>query len=111
MKMPNNEQAIVDDKKVNDYLLSDTHETGKAKAKYFKSFGFDITDIENLKKSLVQHANEREVEKNTPTSYGDKYELKCEIQSPDDRNPCIVTVWIIEKGKHNSTLITAYPSK
>jgi hypothetical protein len=82
-----------------------------AKTRQNFCFGFDITEIEIFKKSLVQHAIEREVEENTSTDYGDKYELKCELKTPDDRNPCIVTVWIIETGKRSPILITAYPSK
>jgi len=111
MKMPNNEQSIVDDKKITEYLLSDSHEIGKHKADFFKRFGFDISDIEVLKVSLIQHSKEREIEHTKNTDYGNKYELKCEIQTPDDRNPCIVTVWLIEHDKLNPTLVTAYPAK
>lgn len=110
MKMPNNEQSIVVDKKITHYLLSDTHEIGRHKADFFKRFGFDISDIDTFKNSLIQHSIERQIEETTTTDYGDKYELKCEIKTPDDRNPCIVTVWIIENGKQRPTLITAYPA-
>lgn len=110
MKMPNNEQAKIAEKKITRYLLSYSHEIGKDKAKFFKRFGFDATE-ELFKKSPAWHAIERDVEENTFTGYGDKYELKCEIKTPDDRNPCVVTVWIIETGRRNPILITAYPSK
>ncbi|MEJ7823651.1 MAG: DUF6883 domain-containing protein [Chitinophagaceae bacterium] len=106
--MPNNEQSIVVDKKITEYLLSDSHEIGKHKANFFKRFGFDISDIETFKHSLIQHSVEREIEQTKNTEYGNKYELKCEFQTPDERNPCIVTVWIIENGKQKPTLITAY---
>ena len=111
MKMPNNEQAIVLDKKITDYLLSDSHEIGKHKADFFKRFGFDLSDVDTFKNSLIQHSIEREIEKTNSSEYGNKYELKCEIQTPDERNPCVVTVWIIENGKQRPTLVTAYPSK
>ena len=111
MKLPNNEQAIVLDKKITDYLLSDSHEIGKHKADFFKRFGFDISDVDTFKNSLIQHSNEREIEKTNSSEYGYKYELKCEIQTPDKRNPCVVTVWIIEIGKQRPTFVTAYPSK
>lgn len=110
MKMPNNDKAIVVDKKITDYLLSDSHDIGKHKAEFFKRFGFDISDVDTFKNSLIQHSIEREIEKTKNSEYGNKYELKCELQTPDDRNPCIVTVWIIENGKQRPTLITAYPA-
>jgi hypothetical protein len=37
--------------------------------------------------------------------------LKCEIKTPDERNPCIVTVWIVENGQEVPKLVTAYPAK
>ncbi len=110
MKMPNNKQSKVFDKKITDYLLSDSHEIGKHKADFFKRYGFDISDIEAFKNSLIQHSKEREIEQTKNTEYGNKYELKCELQTPDERNPCIVTVWLIENGKQNPTLVTAYPA-
>lgn len=107
--MPNNEQSIVEEKKITHYLLSDTHEIGKHKAEFFKNFGFVITDVNTFISSLIQHSIERDIEETTTTEFGDKYELKCKIQTPDDRNPCIMTVWIIGNGKYKPTLVTAYP--
>lgn len=110
MKMPNNEQAAVPDRKITHYLLSETHEIGKHKATFFKRFGFDISDVQAFRNSLIEHSIERDIERQEETGFGDKYELRCDIQTPDKRNPCIITVWIIEKGKEVPTLITAYPS-
>ena len=62
MKMPNNDQSIVADSKITDYLLSETHEIGKHKADFFKRFGFDISDIETFRNSLIQHSIERDIE-------------------------------------------------
>jgi len=43
--MPNNDQSIVADSKITDYLLSETHEIGKHKAEFFKRFGFDLSEL------------------------------------------------------------------
>jgi hypothetical protein len=110
MKMPNNELSIIDDRKITDYLLSETHETGKHKANFFKRFGFDLTDIETFRDALLNHSFEREIEGNKKTPFGKKYKLKCEFKTPDERNPCIVTVWIIENGEESPKFITAYPA-
>ncbi len=110
MKILNNNQSFVADKKITDYLLSETHEIGKIKADFFKRFGFDITDINTFKDSLIQHSIDRDIEKTKNSDFGIKYELKCEINTPDERNPCIVTVWIIESGEELLKLITAYPA-
>lgn len=110
MKMPNNEQSIVADNKITNYLLNDNHEIGKHKANFFKRFGFDTSDIKVFKESLVIHSVEREIEQTKNTLFGTKYELKCEIKTPDKRNPCIVTVWIIENTENTPKLVTAYPA-
>ena len=88
MKIPNNNLSFIADKKIRDYLLSDIHEIGKHKADFFKRFGFDISDIDTFKGSLIQHSIDREIEKTKESDFGIKYELK----TLDERNPCIVTV-------------------
>lgn len=111
MKMPNNTEAIVDTNKITDYLLSDTHEIGKHKAAFFKSFGFDVSSPITITKALKAHAEERVILNSKDSPYGKKYELECEIETPDDRNPCIVSVWIIENNTNEPRLITAYSAK
>lgn len=111
MKIPNNNLSFVADNKITDYLLSDIHEIGKHKAVFFKRFGFDISDINTFKGSLIQHSIDRDIEKTKDSDFGVKYELKCEINTPDNRNPCIVTVWIVESGQEKPKLVTAYPDK
>jgi len=109
MKIPNNNQSIVADNKITDYLLSETHEIGKRKADFFKRFGFDIKDIDTLRDSLIQHSIDRDIEQTKNSEFGIKYELKCEIKTPDKRNPCIVSVRIVENGQEEPKLVTAYP--
>lgn len=111
MKIPNNNLSFVADNKITDYLLNESHDTGKFKAVFFKRFGFDISAIEVFKDSLIQHSIDREIEKTIDTKFGIKYELKCKINTPDKRNPCIVTVWIVENEQEEPKLVTAYPSK
>ena len=110
MKIPNNNQSFVADNKITDYLLSEFHEIGKHKADFFRRFGFDVADINTFKDSLIQHSIDRDIEKTKNTDFGVKYELKCEINTPDERNPCIVTVWIVESGETLPKFITAYPA-
>ena len=111
MKMPNNTQAIIEASKISDYLLSDTHEEGKSKSAFFKRFGFDEIIPSIFEAALKNHAREREIENKTETPFGEKFQLKCDINTPDGRNPCIVTVWILENDKQRPKLITAFPGK
>ena len=111
MKMPNKEQATIDDGKIMDYLLNDSHLHGKHKAQFFKRFGFDAPNAHALKESLILHAITRDIAKTEKSIHGVKYILECEIETPDLRNPCITSVWIIEEGSLHPRLITAYPNQ
>ena len=110
MKIPNCEKSIVEDEKITAYLLNDSHFIGKHKSKYFKRFGFDAADIGTFKESLIQHSIDRDIGNSKKSKFGKKYELKCEIKTPDKRNPCVVTIWIVEKDNACPRLITAYPT-
>ncbi|MBK6820546.1 MAG: hypothetical protein IPG85_13565 [Bacteroidetes bacterium] len=85
-------------------------EIGKHKADFSSVSSFDLSDVETFKVSLVQHSIDRDIEK-TKIQTLELNELKCEIKTPDKRNPCIVTVWIVEKGQQEPKLVTAYPAK
>jgi hypothetical protein len=111
MKIPNNTEAIVDANKITDYLLSETHEQGKSKAAFFKRFGFDSSSSTIFEEALKTHAVDREIVKENDSPYGKKYQLECDIDTPDERNPCIVSVWIVENDSDEPRLITAYPAK
>ena len=109
--MPNSALSFVAREKITDYLLSPTHATGKDKAKFFSGFGFNIMEIDVFRNALIEHSVVRDVESNQTSPFGMKYKLVCEIQTPDQRNPCIVSVWIIDSGTDAPKLITAYPDK
>jgi hypothetical protein len=59
--LPEPASAVVDDRKVRSYLLSDSHPAGRAKAAFFRRFGFRASSWRNLRKALIEHAREAEV--------------------------------------------------
>ena len=110
MKIPNNDQSVVLPEKITKYLMNCNHETGKHKAQFFSSFGFTVEDSGTFRNALIQHSIDRDIEFINDTGFGVKNKLVCKIQTPDERNPCIVTVWIVESGTIAPKLITAYPN-
>lgn len=94
--------------KITDYLLNPTHPIGGAKAQFFLAFGFSQSDWIALKKSLLDHPRNNPVATHVSTSQGEKYTVSCSRVTPDGRNPCVVSVWIIEPDS-NPRLVTAYP--
>ena len=54
--LPNAENAIVDPRKVRDYLLSPTHPIGHFKAVVFNALGYSVENWELLAEDLRAHA-------------------------------------------------------
>jgi hypothetical protein len=107
-QLPGATNASVPDDKSR-YLLDPAHSLEAAgKSKFFTSLGF--SDWAALKKALLEHPQVNQAGPPINTGYGDKYVVSCSLTTPDGRNPCIVSVWIIEPPDPNPRLITAYPN-
>jgi hypothetical protein len=107
--LPNAEDSFIDSSKLTDYLLSSSHPVGKAKAKFFTAFGFCVEAADQMNEALLQHGKSRTVVEQTESEHGVKYVVECGIETPDARNPCIRSVWIVEAGQTSPRLVTAYP--
>ncbi len=79
MKLPNNREAVVSERKITGYLLSEDHPVGKAKAKFFKSLGYSRENIRQICDALVSIAVFNEVTETIGTPYGMKYIIDGEI--------------------------------
>ena len=95
--------AYVDQAKVN-YLLR----TGKSK--FFLQHGFDPSNPQELEAALLCHPMQNAYENIFFTVHGVKYTVRCSMPSPDTRNPCTFTVWIIDVGQNTPRFVTAYAS-
>ena len=107
-QLPGVANATLDDAKITNYLLDPTHPIGAAKAKFFASFGFLKANWPDLKRALLDHPQAHAVASQTTCSHGEKFEVSCSLTSPDGRNPCVVSVWIIEPSNPNPRFVTAY---
>jgi hypothetical protein len=107
--VPGCDQAVIEPAKITDYLLSSTHPVGRAKASFFKSFGFrdDIPDV--LAQALLAHIRGNSVADIEASPFGTKYRVDGPLASPDGRNPLVSTVWIISGGETIPRLVTAFP--
>ena len=105
----NASRATVAPNKLTEYLLSIEHKDGKAKAKFLMQFGFNPSKPEILKDALLLHVLTRPVVVSKTSIHGEVTTVKCEIESPDGRNPCIQTVWIINHGETSPKFVTLIP--
>jgi hypothetical protein len=107
--LPNVYNAYVPDAKVRDYLLDPNHPGNGGKHKFFQLFGFSQSRWTVLQNALSLHPQTNPVVKTSPNPYGTRYEVKCSLVSPDGRNPCITTVWVMDPLSSAPRMITAYP--
>lgn len=110
MHVPQAEAAFVEKRKIRDYLLSPSHPQDSGKAAFFQLFGFGAAQWEVMRDALTWHPVANVVSKVTQSPHGTKYEVRCSTTSPDGRNPCITTVWIVE-GARSPRLVTAFPGQ
>ena len=108
MKLPNADQAIIDGRKLYDYLLSFAHPTGRFKARFFAQLGYRSDNWRRLADDLrTQHAS-HDAQALGPNEYGVKYQIKAPLKGPLGPPAPVVSVWFIRKGESVPRFVTAY---
>lgn len=110
LRLPRPDGLLVERSKITGYLLCDTHKDGASKATFFASFGFHVADWQAFAIALRQHGRDRDVVAAERNDFGIKYVVRCKLLTPDARNPCIDSVWIVE-DEGAPRLVTAYPNR
>ena len=109
MKLPNANALIVERGKILEYLLNPLHRYGAVKERFFTAFGCRADDWEILAESLCEHGRRHEIVRTHETSFGPRYIVEGELNTPAGRSPRVRTVWQFDEGKIAPRLITAYP--
>lgn len=109
-QLPRAAHATLADAKITQYLLNPAHPRGAAKARFFAAFGFSLANWAELKRALLNHPRQNPATDRASSSQGEKFEVSCALVTPDGRNPCIVSIWLIEPPSPNLRFITAYPN-
>jgi hypothetical protein len=109
MIIPNADNLMIEESKIRDYLLNVLHPDGSGKAAFFMRFGFNMENWEKLAQALRKHALTYDVKSNVESQYGIRYIIDGKLETPDNRNPLVRTVWITEKDSKQPRLVTVYP--
>jgi hypothetical protein len=109
MHLPNTRDAVIDPRKLTGYLLSLSHPVEKAKAKFFRSLGFDETNLAEFEQAIREVAIRHEVAEQIATAFGIKYVIVGQLENPQNREMIICTVWIVEDETQPPRFVTAYP--
>lgn len=84
--------------------------THPSKARFFTLHGFDPSRPHELDAALRKHPTQNRVESVIQSPNGEKFTIRCSMPSPDGRNPCALTVWIIATGQSRARFVTGYAS-
>jgi hypothetical protein len=108
-KLPDFTAATVEMRKIVAYLLSPSHPDGASKAIFFSSFGFQVSQWQELADALRELAVKSSVVETVETPHGRKYIVDGILETPSGASPAVRTVWIIDSGGQVPRLVTAFP--
>jgi hypothetical protein len=100
---------MVPARKIPEYLLSESHPEGRAKAAFFRSFGFRRDRPEVLEAALLLLARTVDVTE-MPFAFGTKYVGTGSLQCPDGREAQVIVVWVLLDHQPPPRFVTAYPA-
>lgn len=108
MKLPHADRAVVDIRKLRDYVLDLSHDTGKHKARKFASFlGITAEDAGELRKILLNIAQTEEAEPFFVDSYGQRYRIDFMLEWRG-KVAQVRSGWILEHGSTVPRLTSCY---
>lgn len=110
MSLPKSEKAYVPAEKLKDYLLSKTHAVGKAKAKFFRTFGYTERNSGRLAADLLSIAASEGTPQVVVSDYGTKYIMDGDLVTPTGATVRLRTVWVAEPHDERPRFVTAYPA-
>ncbi len=111
MRIPGADDAIVDPFKVLNYLLSPVHETGRQKARFFATLGYNRSNWTTFAAELRSHALSEKAQHTETAFFGTKYTVAQPVTGPSGRSAIIVTVWIVRPEERRPRLVTAYQGR
>jgi len=111
MKLPNGELAIIDERKIKEYLLSPSHPVGRFKLKFLAGIGFGPDRWRPFIAVLAELAENGEAKIAEEGEFGRKYEVSGLLAAPRGRAVSVVSVWIFEQGSDKPRLVTVYPEE
>jgi hypothetical protein len=110
VKLPNAERAIVAPEKIVAYLLNPANQQNRGKAAFFFAFGFTAASWRVLGDAFRAQAVRYDVDGMREDVYGVRYTITGPLDTPDGRNPNVLSVWQIDAGTTAPRFISAYPA-
>jgi hypothetical protein len=109
VRIPNADRAVIDPRKLRDYLLSPHHPLGRYKAHFFRALGYSQSHWPRLERDLrFQHLS-APVSSTVETPHGTVYIIRAMLKGPAGVTTGLLSVWIVRSDENVPRLVTAYP--
>ena len=109
MKIPNANAAVIEQAKIDRYLLDVDHPQGGSKARLLVSLGYRASHWQRLETDLRSAHFSEDVVSTSQTGWGVRYEIVAPLTGPSGDTVVFRSVWQIELGTDAPRLITIYP--
>jgi hypothetical protein len=106
--IPNAESALIDRRKLSEYLLARSHPVGRGKARFFERLGFSADDPDALEAALRALVVNPAAVSQEDTGFGTKYIADGQLRGAGGA-AFVRTVWIVDAGAETPRFVTAYP--
>lgn len=108
MKLPNGEHAVVESRKLIEYVLNVEHPVGRHHALLFNSLlGITPADVHLLEMALRKAAKDGEAAPGKSSPFGQKWEVRFSMPGPRGAKN-VLSVWLVASGHTIPRLITCY---
>lgn len=108
MKLPNGDNAVVQDQKLYGYLLNEQHEHNPGHAVLFRRLlGITPDNAGILREALLRAAADEPIAHHCATPFGVRYQIDFSMTGPRGRYT-IRSAWQIEHDARVPRLVTAY---
>jgi hypothetical protein len=84
-RLPHLDRAVVPETKIVNYLLSVSHSSGRAKARFLKGFGFRAQDWPVLREAIIADARANDITASRRTHFGTRCEIDGPLLTPEGR--------------------------
>ena len=109
MKLPNGDRAVVEDRKLYEFLVNREHPRQAGHAELFsRLLDVDASNAETLRSALLEAAAVADAEPAEASEFGSEYVVRFSMTGSRG-SFIILSVWIIRRDELIPRLVTAFP--
>ncbi len=111
MRLPNVENALIDVRKLTEYILDTADARGRHKARVFAAaLGFTVENAGELRTAILKAVPDGECIIGELDFYGQRYRVDCKIKT-ETGEAVVRTAWIVRRDENFPRMTTCFVRK